>query len=57
VGDTGADVDAARAAGALGVLVPRPATRAAEVASAPVVAPDFAAAVDLLLGGDARAAT
>jgi hypothetical protein len=39
------------------VLVPRPATRAAEVAAAPVVAPDFAAAVDLLLGGDVRAAT
>jgi histidinol-phosphate phosphatase family protein len=57
VGDIGADVDAARAAGALGVLVPRPATRAAEVAAAPVVAPDFAAAVDLLLGGDVRAAT
>jgi histidinol-phosphate phosphatase family protein len=55
VGDIGADVDAARAAGALGVLVPRPATLAAEVAAAPVVAADFAGAVDLLLGGGLRA--
>ena len=57
VGDIGADVDAARAAGALGVLVPRPATLAAEVASAAVVAPDFAGAVDLLLGDGRRAAS
>lgn len=57
VGDIGADVDAARAAGALGVLVPRPTTLAAEVASAAVVAPDFAGAVDLLLGHGRRAAS
>jgi histidinol-phosphate phosphatase family protein len=57
VGDIGADVDAARAAGALGVLVPRPATLVAEVASAAVVAPDFAGAVDLLLGDGRRAAS
>ena len=57
VGDIGADVDAARAAGALGVLVPRPATLAAEVASAGVVAGDFAGAVDLLLGDGYRAAS
>jgi histidinol-phosphate phosphatase family protein len=57
VGDIGADVDAARAAGALGVLVPRPTTLAAEVASAAVVAPDFAGAVDLLLDHGRRAAS
>ena len=51
VGDIGADVGAARAAGARGVLVPTPATRPEEVESAPEVAPDLNAAVDLLLGG------
>lgn len=50
VGDIGADVEAAHAAGALGVLVPRPVTRSAEVASAPLVAPTFGHAVDFLLG-------
>jgi histidinol-phosphate phosphatase family protein len=49
VGDIGADVAAARAAGARAVLVPNRATRPEEVASAPVVAPDLATAVDLLL--------
>jgi histidinol-phosphate phosphatase family protein len=51
VGDIGADVEAARAAGARGVLVPTPATRHAEIAAAPEVAPDLAAAIDLLLDG------
>ncbi|HZM29574.1 MAG TPA: HAD family hydrolase [Acidimicrobiales bacterium] len=55
VGDIGADVDAARAAGARAVLVPNGRTRPAEVAAAMwardvVVAPDLAAAVDALLG-------
>ncbi len=50
VGDTGADVDAARAAGARGVLVPRARTRTAEVATADRVAANFGAAVDSLLG-------
>jgi len=50
IGDIGADVDAARAAGARGVLVPTPRTRADEVAAAPEVAPDLEAAVDLLIG-------
>jgi histidinol-phosphate phosphatase family protein len=54
IGDIGADVEAARAAGALGVLVPRPRTRRAEVAAAPLVAPDFGAAADLLLGAAVR---
>jgi histidinol-phosphate phosphatase family protein len=54
IGDIGADVDAARAAGATGVLVPGPATRRSEVAAAARVAPDFGAAVGLLLGTPAR---
>jgi histidinol-phosphate phosphatase family protein len=51
VGDIGADMEAARAAGARGVLVPTPRTRREEVAAAPDVAPDLASAVDLLLDG------
>ena len=50
IGDIGADVEAARAAGARGVLVPTPVTRREEVAAAAEVAPDLPAAVDLLLG-------
>jgi histidinol-phosphate phosphatase family protein len=49
IGDIGADVEAAHAAGARGVLVPTPQTRPDEVAAAPEVAPDLDAAVDLLL--------
>jgi histidinol-phosphate phosphatase family protein len=51
IGDIGADVEAARAAGARGVLVPTERTRPEEVAEAAEVAPDLAAAVDLLLDG------
>ncbi len=43
-----ADVEAGRAAGAVGVLVPRPTTARADVERAPVVAGDLAAALDLL---------
>ena len=50
VGDIGADVEAARAAGARAILVPTAATLPEEVAGAPEVAPDLEAAVDLLLG-------
>ena len=50
IGDIGADVEAARRAGARGILVPTPRTRPEEVEAAPEVAPDLAAAVDLLLG-------
>jgi HAD superfamily hydrolase (TIGR01662 family) len=50
VGDIGADVEAALAAGARPVLVPNRATRAEEVAAAPEVAPDLLAAVELVLG-------
>lgn len=49
VGDIGADVDAAIAAGARGVLVPTPETRAEEVAAAAVTAPDLARAVARLV--------
>jgi histidinol-phosphate phosphatase family protein len=49
VGDIGADVEAARAAGARGVLVPTPRTRPEEVAAAPEVARDLGDAVDRLL--------
>jgi histidinol-phosphate phosphatase family protein len=50
IGDTGADVEAARAAGARGVLVPNAVTRPEEIAAAPEVATDLPATVALLLG-------
>ncbi len=50
VGDIGADVGAALAAGARPVLVPTPVTLPEEVAAAPVVRPDLVAAVRHLLG-------
>jgi D-glycero-D-manno-heptose 1,7-bisphosphate phosphatase len=50
VGDIGADVGAAQAAGARSVLVPTPVTLPEEVAAAPVVRPDLLAAVRHLLG-------
>lgn len=53
IGDIGADVQAARAAGARPVLVPTPITRAEEIEDAPEVAPDILSAVDLLLGARA----
>ncbi|MEA2245456.1 MAG: hypothetical protein QOD24_5012, partial [Solirubrobacteraceae bacterium] len=49
IGDIGADMEAAGAAGARGVLVPTPATRRAEIRAAAEVAYDLDAAVDLLL--------
>jgi histidinol-phosphate phosphatase family protein len=51
VGDIGADVEAARRAGARGVLVPTERTRPEEVAAAAEVAPDLEAAIALLLDG------
>ena len=48
VGDIAADLGAARAAGAVGVLVPTPATRPAEVEAAELVAADLLDALDLL---------
>lgn len=53
VGDIGADVEAAGAAGARAVLVPTRRTRPEEVAAAPLVAPNLAAAIELALAGHA----
>jgi len=49
IGDIGADVEAARAAGARAVLVPTPRTRPEEVAAAPATAPDFATAIRMVV--------
>ncbi len=49
IGDVGADVQAAKAAGARGVLVPTAATRREEIEAADEVAADLLAAVELLL--------
>jgi phosphoglycolate phosphatase-like HAD superfamily hydrolase len=49
IGDIGADVEAARAAGARGVMVPTPLTRPAEVDAAPEVAVDLRSALCLLM--------
>ncbi|GAA2766914.1 hypothetical protein GCM10010103_59550 [Streptomyces paradoxus] len=49
IGDIGADMEAARAAGARGVLVPTAVTRAEEAAEAEATAPDLRAAVRLVL--------
>lgn len=49
VGDIGSDVEAASAAGALGILVPTGRTLPAELRAAPVVAADLAEAVDLVM--------
>lgn len=51
IGDIGADVEAAAAAGASGLLVPTPVTRKEEVAAAPRVAATLTAAVDDVLAG------
>ena len=50
IGDIGADVDAARAAGARPILVPTSVTRPEEVARAPEVARSLEDAVRLVLG-------
>ncbi|GAA2461490.1 HAD family hydrolase [Streptomyces glaucus] len=49
IGDIGADVEAARRAGAHGILVPTPQTRPRETAAAQHVAPDLATAVRAVL--------
>ncbi|SOC47677.1 haloacid dehalogenase superfamily, subfamily IA, variant 3 with third motif having DD or ED/haloacid dehalogenase superfamily, subfamily IA, variant 1 with third motif having Dx(3-4)D or Dx(3-4)E [Blastococcus aggregatus] len=51
IGDIAADVDAAAAAGATGIMVPTPVTRKDEVAAAAHPAPTLTAAVDDVLGG------
>jgi beta-phosphoglucomutase-like phosphatase (HAD superfamily) len=50
VGDIGADVLAARAAGARAILVPTDATRPEEVSAAPVVSADLRGAVEVIEG-------
>jgi histidinol-phosphate phosphatase family protein len=50
VGDIGADMEAARAAGARAVLVPTDDTRPDEIRDSPCVATDLTHAVSLLLG-------
>jgi HAD superfamily hydrolase (TIGR01662 family) len=50
VGDTEADVEAARAAGVRAVLVPNGATRVEEIERAPDVAPTLDAAARMLIG-------
>jgi histidinol-phosphate phosphatase family protein len=52
IGDTGADIDAAWAAGARAILVPNAVTRDDEIARAPEVAPDLRAAVARVLGDE-----
>ena len=49
VGDIAADMEAARRAGARGILVPTPVTLEREVREAEAVAPDLVAAVGLVL--------
>lgn len=51
IGDIGSDVAAAHAAGAVGVLVPTAATRAAEIAQAPLIEPNLVSAADRILAG------
>jgi histidinol phosphatase-like enzyme len=51
IGDIGADVEAAEAAGAVGILVPTPVTRREEVAAAGHRAETLTAAVDDVLAG------
>jgi D-glycero-D-manno-heptose 1,7-bisphosphate phosphatase len=51
VGDIGADVEAATAAGARSILIPTVATRGEEIAAAPCVASDLDEAASLILTG------
>ena len=55
IGDIGADVEAALAAGARPILVPTPVTRPEEVGAAPEVAATLEAALDLVLAGAGEA--
>jgi histidinol-phosphate phosphatase family protein len=51
VGDIGADVQAAEAAGGVGILVPAPTTKHEEVTAAAQVHPDLGSAVSAILAG------
>ncbi|OAH12701.1 D-glycero-alpha-D-manno-heptose-1,7-bisphosphate 7-phosphatase [Streptomyces jeddahensis] len=55
IGDIGSDMEAARAAGARGVLVPTEITLRQEIAQAPETAPDLLTAVQGLLSRRVRA--
>jgi histidinol-phosphate phosphatase family protein len=55
IGDIGADVEAAAAAGATGILVPTDATEPAEVANTAIAALSLQAATDLVLSAPAAA--
>ncbi|HEY1680398.1 MAG TPA: HAD-IIIA family hydrolase [Candidatus Tumulicola sp.] len=52
IGDIGTDMDAARAAGARGILIPTASTRPEEVLAAPAVALHLDQAVDSILAGN-----
>ncbi|HSL35962.1 MAG TPA: HAD-IIIA family hydrolase [Arthrobacter sp.] len=54
IGDIGSDIEAARAAGVRGVMVPTALTLPAEVDAAPEVAADLRSAVLLLLSASSR---
>ncbi|GGL81846.1 hypothetical protein GCM10010129_26990 [Streptomyces fumigatiscleroticus] len=54
IGDIGADMEAARRAGAHGILVPTPVTRPEETAAADHVAPNLLTAVRAVLNGPPR---
>jgi len=55
VGDIGADVEAARRAGAMAVLVPTEVTRPEEVRAAPLIARDLGEVIQILRRTAARA--
>ncbi len=55
IGDIGSDIDAARAAGALPILVPTPVTLAPDIESANVVCGDLLQAVEVALAYGAAA--
>ncbi|WP_084958301.1 D-glycero-alpha-D-manno-heptose-1,7-bisphosphate 7-phosphatase [Thermoactinospora rubra] len=52
IGDIGSDMEAARAAGTRGILVPTAETLPEEIAAAPEVAKDLTTAVDRILAAD-----
>jgi len=54
IGETGADIGAARAAGAQAVMVPNTVTRVEEIAAAPVVSSSFPEDVRLVLAARSR---
>ena len=55
IGDIGSDMQAAQAAGAVGILVPSPRTLKVEIRQAPLVAQNLGEAVDMVLTACPRA--